>query len=124
MLVDGLPLSTAGGRLPRADPLPPLRPAAAALPRPRLVGRRVELQRLQRRADAADAAAARPRRQELFHRPQRLTPRSRTRRVSEADRQPPTIPGYTLTTRLGSGGYGEVWLAHAPGGLTKAVKFI
>jgi eukaryotic-like serine/threonine-protein kinase len=45
-------------------------------------------------------------------------------RVSEADRQPPTIPGYTLTTRLGAGGYGEVWLANAPGGLTKAVKII
>jgi serine/threonine protein kinase len=35
-----------------------------------------------------------------------------------------SLPGYTLSTRLGSGGYGEVWLAHAPGGLTKAVKFI
>lgn len=44
--------------------------------------------------------------------------------MAEADRQPPTIPGYTLTTRLGAGGYGEVWLAHAPGGLTKAVKII
>ena len=44
--------------------------------------------------------------------------------MSEADRQPPTIPGYTLTTRLGAGGYGEVWLAHAPGGLNKAVKII
>lgn len=44
--------------------------------------------------------------------------------MSDADRQPPTIPGYTLTTRLGAGGYGEVWLAHAPGGLTKAVKII
>lgn len=44
--------------------------------------------------------------------------------MSEADRPPPTIPGYTLTTRLGAGGYGEVWLANAPGGLTKAVKII
>ncbi|HMP06884.1 MAG TPA: tubulin-like doman-containing protein, partial [Lacipirellulaceae bacterium] len=35
-----------------------------------------------------------------------------------------TLPGYTLSTKLGAGGYGEVWLAHAPGGLTKAVKFI
>ncbi|HYO25170.1 MAG TPA: tubulin-like doman-containing protein, partial [Lacipirellulaceae bacterium] len=35
-----------------------------------------------------------------------------------------SLPGYTLSTRLGAGGYGEVWLAHAPGGLTKAVKFI
>lgn len=44
--------------------------------------------------------------------------------MPEPDRQPPTIPGYTLTTRLGAGGYGEVWLANAPGGLTKAVKII
>ena len=44
--------------------------------------------------------------------------------MSEPDRQPPTIPGYTLTSRLGAGGYGEVWLANAPGGLTKAVKII
>ena len=44
--------------------------------------------------------------------------------MTESERQPPTIPGYTLTTRLGAGGYGEVWLAHAPGGLTKAVKVI
>ena len=34
------------------------------------------------------------------------------------------LPGYTLEKRIGTGGYGEVWLAHAPGGLTKAVKFI
>ena len=43
-----------------------------------------------------------------------------------ADNEPHglSLPGYTLSTRLGAGGYGEVWLAHAPGGLTKAVKFI
>jgi serine/threonine protein kinase len=35
-----------------------------------------------------------------------------------------TIAGYTLTERIGCGGYGEVWSAEAPGGLKKAVKII
>lgn len=34
------------------------------------------------------------------------------------------IPGYVLLERLGAGGYGEVWKASAPGGLTKAVKLV
>ena len=35
-----------------------------------------------------------------------------------------TVLGYTLLERIGSGGYGEVWSAIAPGGLKKAVKFV
>ncbi len=34
------------------------------------------------------------------------------------------IPGYHLRERIGSGGYGEVWRADAPGGLAKAVKIV
>jgi len=34
------------------------------------------------------------------------------------------ILGYTVTERIGAGGYGEVWKADAPGGLTKAIKFV
>ncbi len=34
------------------------------------------------------------------------------------------IPGYTLTERIGSGGYAEVWRAEAPGGIEKAVKIV
>src|SRR6476646_4842307 len=34
------------------------------------------------------------------------------------------IPGYVVIDRLGVGGYGEVWSAQAPGGLTKAIKFV
>ena len=34
------------------------------------------------------------------------------------------IPGYKLLQRIGSGGYGEVWKASAPGGLKKAIKIV
>lgn len=34
------------------------------------------------------------------------------------------IAGYTLCEQIGSGGYGEVWRADAPGGLSKAIKFV
>ncbi len=34
------------------------------------------------------------------------------------------IPGYLLKERVGVGGYGEVWKVSAPGGLTKAIKFV
>jgi eukaryotic-like serine/threonine-protein kinase len=34
------------------------------------------------------------------------------------------LAGYLLCHRIGIGGYGEVWKVSAPGGLTKAIKFV
>jgi serine/threonine protein kinase len=41
-----------------------------------------------------------------------------------ADECAEVIAGYVLQDRLGAGGYGEVWSAIGPGGLTKAVKIL
>ena len=35
-----------------------------------------------------------------------------------------SILGYVLKEKIGTGGYGEVWRAEAPGGIGKAIKFI
>src|SRR4051794_12315361 len=43
-------------------------------------------------------------------------------RAIEAGFEP--IPGYVLVERIGAGGYGEVWRAEAPGGLSKAIKLV
>lgn len=42
----------------------------------------------------------------------------------ESLRSSQPVPGYTITQRIGAGGYGEVWRADAPGGLVKAVKLV
>ena len=44
--------------------------------------------------------------------------------TDKTDAVPKTILGYELQSRLGSGGYGEVWRAIGPGGLPKAVKIL
>src|SRR5688500_20366646 len=44
--------------------------------------------------------------------------------MSLATRNIEPIAGYTLRERIGSGGYGEVWKADAPGGLSKAIKLV
>lgn len=38
--------------------------------------------------------------------------------------QADVVFGYTLRERIGFGGYGEVWKAEAPGGISKAIKLI
>ncbi|HQR43489.1 MAG TPA: hypothetical protein PLX97_12410, partial [Gemmatales bacterium] len=40
----------------------------------------------------------------------------------ETDAEP--IPGYRLISRIGGGGYGDVWKCEVPGGLNKAIKFV
>lgn len=44
--------------------------------------------------------------------------------VLSAANMPTLIPGYQCVSRLGAGGFGEVWRVSAPGGLEKAIKLV
>lgn len=44
--------------------------------------------------------------------------------VAEDDSIPPEIPDYALLKRIGSGGYGTVWLARSATGMFRAVKVV
>ncbi len=44
--------------------------------------------------------------------------------INASNIQKETIFGYRVKERIGSGGYGEVWSAEAPGGLMKAIKIL
>lgn len=44
--------------------------------------------------------------------------------INATNIQKQTIFGYQVKERIGSGGYGEVWSAEAPGGLMKAIKIL
>ena len=52
------------------------------------------------------------------------TAAGRPRFVPEPDRSGTEVAGYRLGVRLGGGGMGTVYRAHAPGGQSVAVKFL
>ncbi|MFK7820669.1 MAG: tubulin-like doman-containing protein [Planctomycetaceae bacterium] len=49
---------------------------------------------------------------------------NQTQVIDRSADKPVEIAGYSLESRLGVGGYGEVWRAIGPGGLPKAVKIL